>query len=93
MKREDMSKFTHVFPAMVTPMYEDGSFNYEAAKKHADWMIENGIGGIGVLMAAGEYQSMSLEEHKAYVNEMVPYIKAKGASVIIGAPENAWRMW
>ena len=57
-----LEKFAHVFPAMVTPMKEDGSFNYEVAKKHADWMMDNGIGGIGVLMAAGEYQSMSLEE-------------------------------
>ena len=32
---------------MVTPMKEDGSFNYEVAKKHADWMMDNGIGGIG----------------------------------------------
>lgn len=79
-----LEKFTHVFPAMVTPMNEDGSFNYEAAKKHADWMMDNGIGGIGVLMAAGEYQSMTLEEHKEYVNKMVPYIKSRGASVIVG---------
>lgn len=80
-----MNKFTHVFPAMVTPFNEDGSFNFETAKKHADWIISEGIGGIGVLMAAGEYQSVTLEEHKAYVREMVPYIKAKGASVIVGA--------
>ncbi len=70
-----LEKYAHVFPAMVTPMNEDGSFNYEVAKKHADWMMDNGIGGIGVLMAAGEYQSMSLEEHMEYVNIMVPYIK------------------
>ena len=57
-----LEKFAHVFPAMVTPMNEDESFNYEVAKKHADWMMDNGIGGIGVLMAAGEYQSVSLEE-------------------------------
>ena len=44
-----LEKFAHVFPAMVTPMKEDGSFNYEVAKKHADWMMDNGIGGIGVL--------------------------------------------
>ena len=25
---------------MVTPMKEDGSFNYEVAKKHADWMMD-----------------------------------------------------
>lgn len=66
-----LEKFAHVFPAMVTPMKEDGSFNYEVAKKHADWMMDNGIGGIGVLMAAGEYQSMSLEEHMEYVNGSV----------------------
>ena len=28
-----LEKFAHVFPAMVTPMKEDGSFNYEVAKK------------------------------------------------------------
>ena len=27
-----LEKFTHVFPAMVTPMKEDGSSNYEVAK-------------------------------------------------------------
>ena len=27
-----LEKFTHVFPAMVTPMNEDGSFNYDVAK-------------------------------------------------------------
>ena len=68
-----MNKFAHVYPAMVTPMHEDGSFNLEAAKKHADWMISEGIDGLGILMAAGEYQSMSLEEHKAYIREMVPF--------------------
>lgn len=77
-------KFARIFPAMVTPMNEDGSFNYESAKKHMDWMFENGITGMGVLMASGEYQSMTLDEHKEYVNIMVPYAKSKGASVIVG---------
>ncbi|WP_329887363.1 dihydrodipicolinate synthase family protein [Pseudoramibacter faecis] len=77
-------KYAHVFPAMVTPFNEDGTFNIETAKKHADWMIDNGIGGIGVLMAAGEYQSVTLEQHKAYCREMIPYIKSRGASVIVG---------
>ena len=80
-----LEKFAHVFPAMVTPMNEDGSFNYEAAKKHLDWMNKNGIGGVGILMAAGEYQSVSIEEHKEYCDVMVPYAKEKGMSVIIGA--------
>ena len=69
---------------MVTPMKEDGSFHYEAAKKHASWMLDSGITGVGVLMAAGEYQSVSMEEHKTYVREMVPFVKSRGASVIVG---------
>jgi 4-hydroxy-tetrahydrodipicolinate synthase len=68
---------------MVTPFNEDGSFNYEAAKKHADWMISEGINGLGILMAAGEYQSVTLEQHKEYVREMVPYVKDR-VSVIVG---------
>lgn len=80
-----LEKFAHVFPAMVTPMKEDGNFNYEAAKKHLDWMYENGIRGVGILMAAGEYQSVSIEEHKEYCDVMVPYAKEKGMSVIVGA--------
>ena len=79
-----MNKFAHVYPAMVTPMFEDGRLNVEVAKKHADWMISEVIDGLGILMAAGEYQSVTLEEHKAYVREMVPYVKEKGISVIVG---------
>lgn len=78
-----MNKYERVFPAMVTPFNEDGSFNYEAAKKHADWMISEGIDGLGILMAAGEYQSVTLEQHKEYVREMVPYVKDR-VSVIVG---------
>ena len=80
-----MNKFSHVYPAMVTPFKADGSFNYEAAKKHIDWMLQEGITGVGVLMAAGEYQSVTMEQHKEYVRQIVPYVKARGASVIVGA--------
>ena len=80
-----LEKFAHVFPAMVTPMNEDGSFNYEVAKAHLDWMNRNGIGGVGILMAAGEYQSVSIEEHKEYCSVMVPFAKERGMSVIVGA--------
>lgn len=76
--------YARVYPAVVTPMNADGSFNYEAAKKHVDWLISEGLTGLGLLMAAGEYQSVTLEEHKAYIREMVPYVKGR-ASVIVGA--------
>lgn len=78
-----MNKYARVYPAVVTPFKEDGRFDYETAKKHVDWLINEGINGLGILMAAGEYQSVSLEEHKEYIREMVSYVKDR-ASVIIG---------
>lgn len=76
--------FKGVYAVAVTPFKEDGSFDFEAAKKHLDWLIENGVHGICVLGATGEYQSVSDEEHKAYVKEIVPYICDR-VSVIVGA--------
>lgn len=76
-------RFTRVFPAVVTPFNTDGSFNFERSKEHLDWMIENGLNGFGILMASGEYQSVTMEEHKAYVKEIVPYLKGR-ASTIVG---------
>ena len=77
------AKFAHVYPAVVTCFDEDGNFNYDMSSRHLDWLIENGLTGLGLLMASGEYQSMSLEEHKAYVRKMVPYVNGR-ASVIVG---------
>lgn len=76
--------FKGVYAVAVTPFKADGSFDIEASKKNLDWLIENGVPGVCVLGATGEYQSISNEEHKAYVNEIVPYIKDR-VSVIVGA--------
>lgn len=76
--------FNGIFAVPITPFHKDGTFNYEAAKKHLDWLIENGVHGIVLLGATGEYQSVSLEEHMEYVRTMVPYIKDR-VTVAVGA--------
>mgnify|MGYP005769176795 CR=1 FL=1 len=78
------SEFKGIYVAAVTPFREDGSFDIEKSKRHLDWLIENGVQGVCVLGATGEYQSVSNEEHMAYVREIVPYIKDR-VSVIVGA--------
>ena len=77
-------KFKGVYAVAVTPFKEDGQFDFESAKKNLDWLIEKGVQGICVLGATGEYQSVSDEEHMAYVREIIPYIKDR-VSVIVGA--------
>jgi len=82
MKKDN--KFEGVYAVSITPFKKDGSFDFTKAKAHLDWLIENGVQGICLLGATGEYQSITLEEHKAYVKEMVPYIKDR-VGVIVGA--------
>jgi 4-hydroxy-tetrahydrodipicolinate synthase len=76
--------FKGVYAVAVTPFKADGSFDYDKAKDHVDWLIENGVHGIVVLGATGEYLSVTDEEHKSYVNVMVPYINGR-VPVIVGA--------
>ena len=77
-------QFQGIYAVVVTPFYEDGTFDVESAKKNLDWLIEQGVQGVCILGATGEYQSISDEEHMAYVKESVPYVKDR-VSVIVGA--------
>lgn len=75
--------FNGVYAVVVTPFEENGSFNLEAAKAHLDWLYENGIRGVCLLGATGEYQSVTNEEHKEYIQQIVPYIKER-MSILVG---------
>lgn len=72
-----------VFPVAVTPFTKEGKFDFDAAKKHLDWLIDSGVHGLCILGATGEYLSISNEEHKEYVREIVPYV-ADRVPVIVG---------
>ena len=76
-------QFQGIYAVVVTPFHEDGTFDVESAKKNLDWLIEQGVQGVCILGATGEYQSISDEEHMAYVKEIVPYVKDR-VSVIVG---------
>lgn len=78
------TKIKGIYPVAVTPFKQDGSFDIESAKANLDFLIDSGIEGICILGATGEYMSVTNEEHKAYVKEIVPYI-CERVSVIVGA--------
>lgn len=78
------TQFQGIYAVVVTPFHEDGTFDFESAKKNLDWLIGQGVQGVCILGATGEYQSISDEEHMEYVREIVPYVKDR-VSVIVGA--------
>lgn len=59
--------FSGIYAVVVTPFKKDGSFDLEAAKRHLDWLSENGIKGVCLLGATGEYQSITNKEHIDYI--------------------------
>lgn len=76
--------FFGVYAVAVTPFCEDGSFNFEAAKRNADRLIECGVHGICMMGATSEYLSVTDEEYAQYIKEMVPYVKGR-THIVVGA--------
>ncbi|MBW7831603.1 MAG: 4-hydroxy-tetrahydrodipicolinate synthase [Simplicispira suum] len=49
--------------ALVTPMHEDGSVDYDSLRKIIDWHIAEGTDCIGVVGTTGESPTVDVEEH------------------------------
>ena len=79
--------FTGAGVAIVTPMNEDGSINYEEFGKIIDYQIENGTDAIIVCGTTGESSTMTDEEHKECIRYCVEKT-AKRVPVIAGTGSN-----
>jgi 4-hydroxy-tetrahydrodipicolinate synthase len=49
--------------ALITPMREDGSIDYEALRRLVDWHVAEGTDCLGVVGTTGESPTVSVEEH------------------------------
>ncbi|MDE6727614.1 MAG: 4-hydroxy-tetrahydrodipicolinate synthase [Oscillospiraceae bacterium] len=79
--------FTGCATAIATPMYADGSINYEEFGKLIDYQIDNGIDGLVICGTTGESATMTDEEHREVirygierVNHRVPVIAGAGSN-------------
>ncbi len=79
--------FTGACTALITPMKQDGSVDYEAFGRLIDWQIEQGIDAILIAGTSGEGSTLSDEEHIAVlefamkqINHRVPAIAGTGSN-------------
>ncbi|MDE5984722.1 MAG: 4-hydroxy-tetrahydrodipicolinate synthase [Eubacterium sp.] len=79
--------FTGAAVAIITPMNEDGSVNYEEFGRFIDFQIENGTDAIVVCGTTGESSTLKVVEHNQaikwcveYVNHRVPVIAGTGSN-------------
>ena len=79
--------FTGSAVAIVTPMYLDGTVNYEELKKLVEFQIANGTDSIVACGTTGEASTLTDDEHLKVIRTVVETVKGR-IPVIAGAGSN-----
>ena len=82
-----MSIFTGAAVALITPMHEDGSINYEEMERIVNDQINHGMDAIVICGTTGEASTMTHEEHIETIKACVEMTK-KRVPVIAGSGSN-----
>ena len=77
-----------VFPAITTQMQRDGSLDLEGTARHAEALIASGITGLVFLGSLGENQTLSGEEKRLVMREMVKAVRGR-IPVLSGVAESS----
>ena len=79
--------FEGVATALVTPMNEDGSINFDRLRTLIDEQIEAGIPALVICGTTGESATMTLEEHSDVIKVAVEHTAGR-VKIIAGAGSN-----
>ena len=82
-----MSIFTGAGVALITPMHDDGSVNYDEMERIVNYQMENKTDAIIVCGTTGEASTMTHEEHIETIKACVDMVK-KRVPVIAGTGSN-----
>jgi len=85
-----MAVFTGAGVAIITPMKEDLSVNYEELEKLIDYQVENGTDAIIICGTTGESSTLTIEEHLECIRVAINRVH-KRIPVIAGTGSNCTR--
>jgi len=74
--------------ALVTPMRDDGSIDYDGLRRLIDWHVAEGTDCIGVVGTTGESPTVSVEEHCEIIRVAVEHAKGR-VPIMAGAGGNS----
>ena len=74
--------------ALVTPMHEDGSIDYDTLRKLIDWHIAEGTACIGAVGTTGESPTVTFDEHCEIIRVCVEHAAGR-VPIMAGAGGNA----
>ncbi len=76
--------------ALVTPMSDDGSVDYDGLRQLIDWHIAEGTDCIGVVGTTGESPTVSVDEHCQIIRVAVAHAAGR-VPIMAGAGANSTR--
>ena len=85
-----MAQLTGSMVAIVTPMHDDGSLDFDAFRKLIDWHIAEGTDGIVVVGTTVESPTVDFDEHHQLIQIAVEHAKGR-IPVIAGTGANSTR--
>ncbi len=74
--------------ALVTPMHEDGSIDYDALRRLVDWHVAEGTDCIGVVGTTGESPTVSMQENCEIIRVAVEHA-ARRVPIMAGTGANS----
>jgi 4-hydroxy-tetrahydrodipicolinate synthase len=83
-----MKTITGSIVALVTPMHEDGSVDFDALRRLIDWHVAEGTQCIGAVGTTGESPTVSVEEHCEVIRVAVEHAAGR-IPVMAGAGGNS----
>ncbi len=72
-----MKPITGSIVALVTPMHDDGSVDYDALRRLIDWHVEEGTQCIGVVGTTGESPTVTVDEHCEIIRVAVEHTRGR----------------
>ncbi|MBW8192193.1 4-hydroxy-tetrahydrodipicolinate synthase [Neiella marina] len=76
--------------ALITPMDDQGSVDYDALAQLVEWHIESGTNGIVAVGTTGESATLSVKEHQDVIRKTVEFAAGR-IDVIAGTGANCTR--
>ncbi|MBD2858308.1 4-hydroxy-tetrahydrodipicolinate synthase [Spongiibacter sp. KMU-158] len=74
--------------ALVTPMHDDGSVDWQALSRLVEWHVEQGTDGIVAVGTTGESATLAMDEHKMVIKACVDQAAGR-LKVIAGTGANS----
>ena len=80
----EIEKITGMNAAVITPMYDDGSVNYDEIDNYAEYLLTQGLSGIFINGSTGEGLLLSTEERKEILRRWMKYSDRLNILVHVG---------